>query len=1750
MLPLRLLFLLLLPLTLLLSSCSPSPLSAPPEEARCSIPFELLRLSPQPLEPEDDQAVVDLVFTGPPDLPSLRDVAIFRLDGNKVDTHLAPLPEDPKVVRATLALEGEGWSAVPMVQATVHLNEGVRCAHNAALVAPNARISVDLVPAIPPVTVATAEVHEADDGHYVEVLCRDHAVEQLWSNYRNGARRKLSERCMPDLEAAVGGVSIEPAMRVEIVATRGGFLVYGDFAQGPVTIEIEAGTPTVDGGRFYRLEQIELEIPELTPRLSFLSQGRYLPRGSLQRLGIRHRNVERARLEVRHVPPENLVFWMSGREPTDARSSDRVLLERIDLASEPDQTGTTWLDLGQRLPWAKNGLYEITLHAVDPEDEETDSDDDHYDRYWWGGRFHEARAAARVLLTDLQLVAKRSAVGPGEPWSSEVLVWALDTHGAGLLSEVSVELVRPSGTALGRCTTDDRGGCRIQVDHDAVDPEPPSALVARRGSDICYLAFEDLELEPHGDVHGEPYQAESQVRAAAWTERGVYRPGDAVHLAAILRGVDDVAPPPGLPVTLVVRDPQGQELRRQVLETNAAGLLASDLQLRDYARTGRYHVELEVAERQVGSTRFLVEEIAPERMEVTLAATEVGLLPSEAAEMDLDARWLFGAAASGSKVELDCTLRGASFSPRDNVQLHYGPSSISDETQHSTPLAIREGTLDDHGHTTLRCPAAATVGELAQPASLSVRAVVFEGASGRASRAQAAVPIHPERFYIGLEADQAQARAGVPVNVQGLLVDWQGQALTESTATVSVRILRVEREYGASWHEGTQDFRYGRWYRRSEEQRLELLPEDGTLSFTFTPSERAWGYLVEVTAGKARTELLVEGEQASWMASGLRSTPEPDRAGWLEVQAPDETHPGDRVPISIEVDDAGWLLLTAETDQVIAHRWQRVQPGTARWSFRLREYVPNVYVSALLVRDPHRMSAQAYQPGRAHGLRSIRVQPEPYEGRLALTLPDEIRPRETLEVGVKLEAGEGPRWVAIAAVDEGLLSLTKHESPNPLPHLFEPRALGVESFETVGWSLSLPSQAPTSAAGGDRTGAKARVQTIKPVALWSGLVEVPASGFLTVPLEVPDHRGALRVMAVGASASHVAATDARVLVREPLLVQVSPPRFLVEGDRARVPIAVSNLDERARDLQLSVSIEPLGDSTGATQAQPLAKVLGPTERTLHLDMGERASLDVELTALEGQGAVQVIVTTTSDSLHSEQRIDLPITAARPTERHVSREPLASESHDLTPLLAGWTRGSAELWVTDNPYADVLAQREDLLGYPYGCLEQTSSQTRLLVALDGLFEESEPGRPLDAWVQAGIDRVQIMQTSSGGFSYWPGGRGPSHWASTYALHVLLDARDAGHPVPADMLERGLAYLERQLVHGARAERAYAHFVLARAGRGQPALARSEIGGASSDRESTYLLMAAVHLAGDHRFRQELSKLQPFVEQPSQQRRHPFGSSLREQGLVLATFRDLFGADAAGQILTDAVAAGLRDAGSRYATTQELAWGLTALAGSVKSDGLEGLHPVLERDGRLLSANEGTDTAWSLGDLLAERLVLRPEHDGERSLWLVMDARGLRDDGGLVLAQGAVLEREVLNIAGEPADLGALEVGQLLYVRTTARSLRGRQPHVALVDRLPAGWEVENPAITGASLPAFLTEASRWETEHVNLRDDRIEAFGTIDETPRSQVYAVRVVTAGSFTWPGVLLEAMYDPGVRARTAPTELSIQPRPDAELL
>ncbi len=1656
---------------------------------------------------------------------------------------------DVHTVKAVLS----GSAIEPGGRVELVLRKGIPSAADAERVAKAVSVAVDLLVG-PAVRILKTYRAEGTGGFYVQVVCDDTGVDSrryFWDRIDHESYRRISTRCVLDEGDAAAGIRFDPPVDFSIAAAGGGFRIFGDFERGSYSMRIDAGVRTVDGGRVLAAHETDFSVPARSPKIHFVSKGRYLPRTAWKSIPFRQLNLTTATLTVRHVPAENLVFWMGDDdESASERTSDLVLKEQIQLRGETDVEITSYLDLGARVPADTKGLLEVRLAAG------------------------EAQDTARILLTDLHLVAKRAGPAPkdsGDPDKRSVHVWALDMDTITPLSGVDVQLVRKSGYQLDACTTRGNGGCRLQPLDSEVDPSRPFAIVARRGSDLTYLKFDELEAEvQEARIAGEPYRGEKKYRAAIYSDRGVYRPGETAHLAAIVREQSNLAPPEGMPVLAKLIDPQGKIIHKRSLPINGAGYLDADFSFPAFAKTGRYELRLSVADRDIGQYRFQVEEFVPERMQVEVAAAEPEYRLGEEIRLDVTSRYLFGGVPANHRVEIRCELEPGNFEPPENSNYHYGVWLPEDQPLRPLELGTITAELDDNGAGTFACPGGGTAGSRPSfrgPAKLVVDAAVFESGSGRTTVGRTEAPIHPERFYLGLRTGTTKVDVGNDLVVEGVVVDWRGQP-TADAATVKVELIRLESEYGWYFDEERGHETYRRYRRPVLEEAVEAVVTDGKFRAVYRPSTPGQGFLVRATAGDARTELELEGG-GYWYyweprETAVDQTPRPGRPAWLALTVPDQVEVGERFPVRFKAPYRGRVLLTAETDEILKSEWMEVDAGDTVWFYELEDFAPNVYLTAFLVKDPHLESPQAFLPDRAFGVVSARVVPLEFSHELTLEAPSEVRSSSTLTVTLDLGKSrdqDGPTYATVAAVDEGILSLTRFESPDPFTSIFTRRALGVETFETVGWTLLVPPAGPTDVSGGDGAGDLGRVQPVKPVALWSGLVEVPESGKVDVTFEVPQYRGELRVMAVTAGRKRMGRADASVTVRDPLVVQSTLPRFLTRGDDLRIPVMITNLSGAQRDVEVELESEAL-DVPGLElppDAGSPVEIVGARRQTLSLDHGESGTAVFRARALAPTGAAHLTVTARAGDLVSVEETDVPLLPAGPKSRVTQRIELEEGVSDLTRHLDGWVALSerSTFWVTTNPYGESFDHLKHLVRYPYGCIEQTVSSTRPLLFLGSFINGIDPtileGGTIEDRAMRGIERLLSMQTPSGGFSYWPGAQQPVHWGTANATHLLLDAQKLGYPVPQERIDEALSWMERQIGsfyeagrddgYGRGAE-PYVHYVLALAERGRKArieklLTQLPKDSRRSDRENRFMLQAALYNAGDHRYESQLKNpdLSPITDYRLND--WSFYSDRRMRGFMLSAVVDLFGRDPAAEPLANLVAESIRGRRSGWYTTQELVWTLTGLGKYLETGASDFDPPVLRADGRKISPqHQERDTSsrtWSLARASEYgELTLEVPKKGAGKLYLILSSEGVREvpdwrTGG----EGLRLARRYLDAAGKPVD--SYKLGDLVYVELTVKNTSPeRIANIALVDRVPAGWEIENPRLGRDGSIGWINQQTLWQADHMDLRDDRLEIFGHLERNQARQVvYAVRAVTAGTFTVPPVEAEAMYDPRIWAR-----------------
>jgi uncharacterized repeat protein (TIGR01451 family) len=420
----------------------------------------------------------------------------------------------------------------------------------------------------------------------------------------------------------------------------------------------------------------------------------------------------------------------------------------------------------------------------------------------------------------------------------------------------------------------------------------------------------------------------------------------------------------------------------------------------------------------------------------------------------------------------------------------------------------------------------------------------------------------------------------------------------------------------------------------------------------------------------------------------------------------------------------------------------------------------------------------------------------------------------------------------------------------------------------------------------------------------------------------------------------------------------------------------------------------------------------------------------------------------------------------------------------------------------------------------------------------------------------------MQTPSGGFSYWIGGDEPNLWGTAYATHMLLDAQKVGYAVPQQNIDDAVAFLDQSVGMGQSLKDryhsyspgglAYMHYVLARAGKGRKAEALKLVqqlgrGRGGAEQEQVYLLKAALYLAGDRRFEADLKR--PDVSPLTTERKNnwSFFSDLRYRGFMLTIYADLFGApkDAAGKQLAQLVANGLAAKSRAYHyTTQELVWGVTGL-GKIVKEGSKEVTGTLSLAGKAITpdSKQGGDWIWTVGRA-SERGAVSLKTQSGSQMYMMMNVEGVRENAVWEYGTyGLSVTRQFKDAKGKVVDFSRHALGDLIYVEIKVSNLsRSSVQNVALVDRIPAGWEIENPRLGRGDRPSWVDERRLWRLDHMNLRDDRLEAFGELQGGKTvTVVYAVRAVTAGTYTLPPVKVEAMYDPEKWSRSPGREVRI---------
>ncbi|MEN5397059.1 alpha-2-macroglobulin [Achromobacter xylosoxidans] len=1377
------------------------------------------------------------------------------------------------------------------------------------------------------------------------------------------------------------------------------------------------------------------------------------------------------------------------------------------------------------------------------------------------GRFRYEYQVTYFYVSDIGLHARR--------YSDRIEAYSVSLKSGQAISGALFELVDGAGKVLAKAQADGQGHVRF-------DGSFTNARVIRASRDkemtVLALAEPALDLSEF-DTGGHISRPNNLF---VYAGRNLYRPGETFHVSVLPRDLDGRVMPPS-PLTATLKRPDGRVVSTNLWQPakDLQGYVERAIDLPPDAQTGAWMLELRVdpaSRAPDASWKFQVEEFLPERMKMALTSDQDVLSPDDTLTVDVQGDYLYGAPAAGNRLLSSFQVKRDRYAlPQQWPGFIFGDVD-DDSRRHFEELP--EAALDSTGAAQLEVepPPDAT------PTPKMVRVPPSRLLSGaRPGVRTSARSVWPADKLIAVrpQFDSDVAREGAPAAFEVLRVDAQGKIAP--LAQAQMRLYREERQYywrfddQRGWNSG---------YTETEEllDSREIALKDRS---QFTVPVK-WGrYRLEI-ADPETGETLRYRFYAGWDAQDADAMGNrPDRVQMKLEGVP--AKPGDSVKLTLTPPHDGQALITVEGDRMLWSTWVAVKATGTQVEIPIDKSWKrhDLYVAAAVFRPGS--EGDRVTPARALGLTFLPIASADRKLDVKLSAAAKTEPETKTTVRVKVDGAQGKQaMVTLSAVDVGILNINQYRTPDPLDFFFGKHRYAPELLDMYGKLIEkMDGTKGKLKWGGDaamRGDSKSLPKKVKLVDLFSGPVKLNDKGEADIPLDLPDFNGTLRLMAVAFTADNYGSTDAEMVVAAPIVAELNTPRFITPGDQAAIALDVTNLS--GSDQKVTVKLEAL-DPVGIVDGTRTVTLKDKQRTTLRFTASTTGSYGLGLMRLtvDGQGGAKPI--------HIVRESVLQVQPAYAAERQVRRLRL-NPGESNTPQ-ASWVASyypdstTVSMTVSNRPPINVNRVVEGLLNYPYGCTEQTISATLPWVLIDeeaakqfGLKPRTQAER--EAKVAGAIGRLSGMRNAVGSYNLWSSSSARDVWLTAYAVGFLQDARDKGFTIPEASLDRSRQWLLEQVQQSsgsfgtwsANLKRDFEsgrldssglsvlredHRRFAGLATAALALARDKKAPLSTvrqlfdnyqDRARSPLpliqLAAAFKLMGDEGRMKSALDLAMTREYGITRRANSYyddwlgdyGSAVRDYALAYALANQYeLRHDRVENLMTQLAA---RMGNRSYLSTQEQMALLLAAraAGGDKSTPWQAALTVNGVRKELEGGRSDRTVSLSAAELAGTQLL----NTGSQSLFIEYDIQGSPTTVPAPRNDVIQLKRGWYRPDGKPWDGGTLQTGDMLVVWVQA-SANQNIPDGLLVDRVPAGFEVENLnlsqspemqdwSIGGRRVADAMADPN---IKHREFRDDRYVAAVSLGRGKVDVFYLVRVVTPGRYAVPSTVAEDMYRPEIR-------------------
>ena len=1232
------------------------------------------------------------------------------------------------------------------------------------------------------------------------------------------------------------------------------------------------------------------------------------------------------------------------------------------------------------------------------------------------------------------------------------------------------------------------------------------------------------------------------LKGFIYGERGVWRPGDTLHISFILEDREKRIPDKH-PVALEIYNPRGQFYTKMISTQGMNGFYTFDVPTQATDPTGLWNAYI-----KVGGTTFhkglRIETIKPNRLKINLALPKVLQATDKDFYAPLTSTWLTGATASKLKAKVEMSLS------KVNTQFkNYGQYIFNNPATDFTTIKtdIFDGTLDAEGkaNVMLKVPTATEAPGMLN-ATFTTR--VFEP-GGDASIYTQTIPFSPFTSYVGINLNQPKGKYIetdkdhvfdiVTVNTQGQLVN---------SSNLEYKIYRI----GWSWWWENSGESFGTYINNSSITPVasgNLQTRGGKASFKFRIDYPSWGrYLVYVKdkeSGHA-TGGTVYVDWPEWR--GRSSKTDPSGIKMLAFSLNKDSYEiGETATAIIPAAAGGRALVSIENGStVLRQEWIEVSNGgDTKYTFKITpEMTPNVYLHISLL-QPHAQTVNDL-PIRMYGVVPVFVTNSQTVLQPQIQMPEVLRPETNFNVTVSEKTGK-PMTYTLAIVDDGLLDLTNFKTPDPWNDFYSREALGIRTWDMYDNVLgaSAGSYSSLFSTGGDATlkPADAKANRFKPVVKFIGPFYLGKGKSQTHTLKLPMYVGSVRAMVVAGQEGAYGNAEKTAFVRTPLMMLSTLPRVLSIQEEITVPVNIFAMENQVKNVTVSLQA-----SGGGVQ------IVGANQQSLKFSQPGDQLVFFTLKTGSKTGKATIHLTANGGGQQTKETIEIEVRNPNPvvTLRN-SQWVEAGQSKELSyNLSSSSANNQIKLEVSRIPSVDISRRFDFLYNYQHHCTEQLTSKALPLLFV-GQFKTIDKieAEKIKTNIQEAIRQIYGRQLPNGGFVYWPGNAVADEWISSYAGMFLTLAQEKGYAVHSNVLNKWKRF-QRAAAQNWRMpqdasgwqqwqselQQAFRLYTLALAGVPEYGAMNRMKEQAGLSIQAKWRLATTYALTGKMKPAEELVYNAETTVSPYSSMNQIYGSSDRDEAMILET---LILMNRERDALQQAKVVSKNLSQEEWFSTQSTAFALMAM-------------------GRLAEKLSGTlDFVWTWNDkqqpavksakaVFEKEIATTPKsgmiavkNQGKGALSVDLITRTqLLNDTLPAISDNLRMDIRYANLNGTPISVNDIIQGTDFMAITSISNISGTSDYtnLALTHIIPSGWEIYNERMVAPETESGAADGSGKSVSKYNyldIRDDRVLTYFNL-RRGETKVFTVRLQAtyAGNFILPAVQCEAMYDVNVQARS----------------